>query len=247
MNASTMQAAVIEQYGQPFRLTEIARPVAGPGQVLVRIAASAVNPLDFKIRAGKAEHARHPLPAILGIDMAGVVESVGPGVAGFRAGDEVYGMTGGVGGIQGSLAQYAAVDADLLAIKPANLSMREAAALPLAFITSYSGIVDRAHGHRASGRYRHLLGHVPDRGTVRVARCGRDALPVHTEPVRVDPDLHHVGVNLVCRHVVSSSCCRVKTGHWTGSIWVTRHGCEALLRVMCTICKVRTGVPSIRQ
>lgn len=76
--------------------------------------------------------------------MAGVVDAVGAGVAAFHVGDEVYGMTGGVGGIQGSLAQYAVVDADLLAIKPVNLSMREAAALPLAFITSYSGIVDRA-------------------------------------------------------------------------------------------------------
>jgi NADPH2:quinone reductase len=81
---------------------------------------------------------------VLGIDMAGVVEAVGPGISAFKVGDEVYGMTGGVGGIQGSLAQYAAVDADLLAHKPANLSMREAAALPLAFITAYLGIVDRA-------------------------------------------------------------------------------------------------------
>ena len=77
--------------------------------------------------------------------MAGVVEEIGPGVTAFEVSDEVYGMTGGVGGIQGSLAQYAAVDADLLALKPSNLTLREAAALPLAFITSYSGIVDRAH------------------------------------------------------------------------------------------------------
>lgn len=144
MNASTMQAAVLEQYGQPFRLAAIARPVAGPGQVLVRIAASSVNPLDLKIHAGKAEHARHPMPAILGIDMAGVVQSVGVGVAGFRPGDEVYGMTGGVGGVQGSLAEYAAVDARLLALKPAHFSMREAASLPLAFITAWEGLVDRA-------------------------------------------------------------------------------------------------------
>jgi len=144
MNASTMQAAVLEQYGQPFRLTDIARPVAGPGQVLVRIAASGVNPLDLKIRAGKAEHARHALPAILGIDMAGVVESVGAGVTAFHPGDEVYGMTGGVGSVQGSLADYAAVDARLLAHKPAHFSMREAASLPLAFITAWEGLVDRA-------------------------------------------------------------------------------------------------------
>ncbi|WP_198651605.1 zinc-dependent alcohol dehydrogenase family protein [Dyella sp. C11] len=145
MNTSaTMQAAVLEQYGSDFRITTVARPVAGPGQVLVRVAASGVNPLDLKIRAGKAEHARHPLPVILGIDMAGVVESVGEGVTGFHAGDEVYGMTGGVGGVQGSLAEYAAVDARLLAIKPAHFSMREAASLPLAYITAWEGLVDRA-------------------------------------------------------------------------------------------------------
>ena len=84
------------------------------------------------------------MPLVLGIDLAGVVEEVGPGVTAFKVSEEVYGMTGGVGGIQGSLAQYAAVDADLLALKPSNLTMREASALPLAFITSYSGIVDRA-------------------------------------------------------------------------------------------------------
>lgn len=138
-----MTALVLETHGGPFRLTEVARPVAGPGQVLVRIRASGVNPLDTKIRAGQAAHARQPLPAILGIDLAGAVEEVGPDVTGFRRGDEVYGMTGGVGGNQGSLAQYAAVDARLLAVKPATLSLREAAALPLIFITAWEGLVDR--------------------------------------------------------------------------------------------------------
>jgi len=142
---STMQALVLNQYGGPLVSTTLQRPEPGPGQVLVRIAASGLNPLDTKIRAGAAAHARHPLPLILGIDMAGTVEAIGAGVTAFRPGDEVYGMTGGVGGIQGSLAQYAAVDAALLARKPRNLSMREAAALPLAFITAYAGIVDRAH------------------------------------------------------------------------------------------------------
>jgi Alcohol dehydrogenase GroES-like domain len=102
----------------------------GPGEVLVRIAASSVNPLDTKIHAGAAEHARHPLPAILGTDLAGTVEAVGSEVTDFRPGDEVYGMAGCVGGLQGTLAEYAAVDADLLAVKPAKLSMQEAAALP---------------------------------------------------------------------------------------------------------------------
>lgn len=140
----SMKAAVLEMHGAPFHLVEVARPAPGPNQVLVRIHASGVNPLDVKIRAGEAAHARHSLPAILGIDLAGVVEAVGPGVTAFRRGDEVYGMTGGVGGVQGSLADYAAVDADLLAPKPSNLAMREAAALPLVFITAWEGLVDRA-------------------------------------------------------------------------------------------------------
>ncbi len=140
----TMRALVLDRPDGPLRPVELARPVPAEGQVLVRIAASGVNPLDLKIRAGAAAHARHNLPAVLGIDLAGTVAAVGPGVTGFRPGDEVYGMTGGVGGHQGSLAEYAAVDAALLAPKPANLSMREAAALPLITITAWEGLVDRA-------------------------------------------------------------------------------------------------------
>jgi NADPH:quinone reductase len=144
INIMNMQALVLNRYNGPLELTELSRPGVLPGQVLVRIKASGLNPLDTKIRAGSAAHARHPLPLVLGIDMAGVVEAVGQDVVEFKAGDEVYGMTGGVGGIQGSLAQFAAVDARLIALKPSNLSMKEAAALPLGFITSYQGIVDRA-------------------------------------------------------------------------------------------------------
>jgi NADPH2:quinone reductase len=142
-----MKAAVLESHGAAFRITSVARPTADTGEVLVRIKASGVNPLDIKIHAGQAAHARHPLPAILGIDLAGVVEAIGAGVTGFRRGDEVYGMTGGVAGLPGSLAEFAAVDARLLAHKPASLSMREAAALPLIFITAWEGLVDRAAVH----------------------------------------------------------------------------------------------------
>jgi NADPH:quinone reductase len=139
-----MRALMLEEYNSPFRLVEIARPVAGAGQVLVRIVASGVNPLDTKIRTGNGGHAKQPLPAVLGMDLAGVVEEVGAGVSGLRIGDEVYGMAAGVGGAQGSLAEFAAVDAELLAKKPKNLSMREAAAVPLSFITAWEGLVDRA-------------------------------------------------------------------------------------------------------
>ena len=141
----TMRALILDKYEGPFRLSEIARPAPGRGEVLVRIQASGINPLDFKIRCGSATHAKHPMPGILGMDLAGTVEAVGPEVTRFRRGDEVYGMTGGVGGHQGSLAEYAAVDADLLATKPNNLSMREAAILPLAFITAWEGLVDQAN------------------------------------------------------------------------------------------------------
>src|ERR1700761_2569772 len=152
MTIRTMQAAVLDIPNSAFRVGPVARPEPAAGQVLVRIVASGVNPLDTKIYAGQAAHAQHPLPAILGITLAGVVAAVGPGVSGFRNGDEVYGMTGGVGGHQGSLAQYAAVDAALLAPKPANLSIREAASLPLNLITAWEGLIDRARvgsGQRA--------------------------------------------------------------------------------------------------
>jgi NADPH2:quinone reductase len=147
----TMRAAILDGPKQPFRLVSIPRPLPARGEVLVKIAASGVNPLDVKIRAGSAAHARHPFPAILGIDLAGTVAALGREVTTFREGDEVYGMTGGVGGVQGSLAEYAAVDVMLLARKPRNLGMREAAALPLIFITAWEGLVDRAHlgaGHK---------------------------------------------------------------------------------------------------
>jgi len=139
-----MRAAILETHNAPLRLSTVSTPEVGPREVLVRVRASGVNPLDTKIHAGAAAHARHPLPAILGIDLAGVVEQTGRDVTRFKPGDEVYGMTGGVGGVPGSLAEFAAVDADLLAPKPANLSMREAAALPLIFITAWEGLIDRA-------------------------------------------------------------------------------------------------------
>lgn len=141
---STMRAAILETHNAPLRLSTVSTPEVGPREVLVRVRASAVNPLDTKIHAGAAAHARHPLPAILGIDLAGVVEQTGRDVTRFKPGDEVYGMTGGVGGVPGSLAEFAAVDADLLAPMPSNLSMREAAALPLIFITAWEGLIDRA-------------------------------------------------------------------------------------------------------
>lgn len=142
---STMQAAVAVEQQQPLQLQTLPLPEPGVHQVRVRVVASAVNPLDIKISEGKGGHARQPLPAVLGMDLAGVVDQIGNGVNAFAVGDEVYGMAGGIGGNQGALAQYVVVDVDLLARKPSNLSMREAAALPLIFITAWEGLVDRAN------------------------------------------------------------------------------------------------------
>lgn len=144
MSVISMRAQRAEAPDRPFSIVVLPVKQPGTGEVLLRIQASGVNPLDLKIRAGEAAHARHPLPAILGLDLAGTVAAIGTGVTRFRIGDEVYGMAGGVGGHQGTLAEYAVVDADLLALKPANLSMREAAAIPLVFITAWEGLVDRA-------------------------------------------------------------------------------------------------------
>ena len=96
-----MRAAVLTAYGTPLQIREVPLPIPGPREVLVRIMASGVNPLDIKIRRGEAAHAKMTPPAILGIDMAGVVKAVGAQVDQFRVGDEVFGMTGGVGGVAG--------------------------------------------------------------------------------------------------------------------------------------------------
>ncbi len=180
-----MKAAVLETSGGPFRITTLARPQPGPGEVLVRIAASAVNPLDVKIFEGAAAHARQKLPEILGLDAAGTVEAVGPGVAGYRKGDEVYGMVGGVGGHQGTLAEFAAVDADLLALKPVNLSMREAVALPLAFITAWEGLVDRASVGAGQKVLIHGGGGGVGHAAIQIAKAlGAEVFATDSEPKR---------------------------------------------------------------
>ncbi len=161
----------VETPGGPFRPIEVPRPAPQPGEVLVRIAASGVNPLDTKIRAGKAAHARQPLPAVLGLDMAGTVEEVGAGVIGFRPGDQVFGMVGGVGGRQGTLAEFVSVDGRVIAHKPKTLSMREAAVLPLSAITAWEGLVDHAQVHASQKVLIHAgaggVGHI----AVQIARA----------------------------------------------------------------------------
>jgi len=139
-----MRAQVLPGPGEPLRLTELPVPAPAAGQVLVRVAAAGVNPLDAKIAAGQAAHAQVHPPAVLGLDAAGTVVATGAGADRFEVGDQVFGMIGGVGDVPGSFAEYAAVDQSLLARKPVQWSMTEAAAVPLGFITAWEGLVDRA-------------------------------------------------------------------------------------------------------
>ncbi|MEM1216358.1 MAG: zinc-dependent alcohol dehydrogenase family protein, partial [Bacteroidota bacterium] len=125
-----------------FEATEIKKPVVKAGHVLVKIAASSVNTVDTMIRKmGKDLPLSPDTPAILGMDFAGTIEAVGEGVKGYATGDEVYGCAGGLADLPGTLAEYIVADSDLIAKKPKNLSMREAAALPLVAITAYEGLV----------------------------------------------------------------------------------------------------------
>ncbi len=138
-----MKAMLLSSYGEDaqFEPVEIEKPQVKPGHVLINIAASSVNTVDTMIRKmGKDLPLSPDTPAILGMDFAGTVEAVGEGVSAYSVGDEVYGCAGGLADLPGSLADYMVADANLIAHKPKNLSMGEAAALPLVAITAYEGL-----------------------------------------------------------------------------------------------------------
>ena len=120
---------------------EVTDPVPGPGQVLVRIRAAAVNPVDYQTRRGDYAEAI-ALPAVIGSDVSGVVEAAGPGVQDFRPGDEVYAMPRLFEG-SGGYAQYTVLDEEIVARKPANLSHEEAACIPCAGGTAWECLVRR--------------------------------------------------------------------------------------------------------
>ena len=140
-----MRAILYHESGGPEVLREesIPQPEIQPDEVLVKVMASSVNPVDTKIRSGMLA-AIAPEPAVLGCDVAGVVAAVGSAVRDFQLGDRVYGCAGGLKGRPGALAEYMACEAALLAPAPPELSWEEAAALPLVCITAWEGLVDRA-------------------------------------------------------------------------------------------------------
>jgi NADPH:quinone reductase len=141
-----MKALVIEQFGNPntFKETDLPIPEVLPNHVLVRVAATSVNPVDYKIRQGVAADIAPSFPAVLHGDVAGTIAAVGAMVTQFNIGDEIYACAGGVKGLGGALAEYMLADARLVAHKPKSLTMAEAAALPLVSITAWEGLIDRA-------------------------------------------------------------------------------------------------------
>jgi NADPH:quinone reductase-like Zn-dependent oxidoreductase len=141
-----MKAIVYTQYGSPdiLQFKEVEKPTAKDNQVLVKVHAASANPLDWHEMRGAPFIARlmgtgllKPKNSKLGTDIAGQVEAVGRDVTQFKPGDEVF------GGSNGSFAEYACAREDRLALKPANLSFEEAAAIPVAAITALQGLRDK--------------------------------------------------------------------------------------------------------
>lgn len=137
-----MKAAYIEQPGpaESIRYGDLPDPRPGEGQVLVRVGAVAVNPIDTYIRSGAIDMGQ-PMPFIVGCDLAGTVEAVGSGVKQFRVGDRVWGSNQGLMGRQGTFSELAAVDACWLYPTPEGASDRDAAATALVAITAHLGLV----------------------------------------------------------------------------------------------------------
>jgi len=127
-----------------LQIADIPMPeLPGPSRIRVRLHAAGVNPVDTKLRKG-GTYFPERMPAILGCDGAGVVERVGSEVTRFRPGDEVFFCNGGIGGEQGNYAEYTVIHEDYAAAKPRKLSMVEAAALPLVWITAWESLLDQA-------------------------------------------------------------------------------------------------------
>ncbi|MFE3584806.1 NADP-dependent oxidoreductase [Streptomyces vinaceus] len=159
-----MRAVVVSQWGGPEVLTEVEteRPEPGLNEILVRVHAAGVNPVDWKTRASGGLIAWGEVPMV-GWDVSGTVEAVGPGVTLYRAGDEVYGMPN-FPRQAGGYAEYVVAPARHFARKPASLDHVQAAALPLAALTAWQALVDtagvtagqRVLVHAAAGGVGHL-------------------------------------------------------------------------------------------
>jgi NADPH:quinone reductase-like Zn-dependent oxidoreductase len=142
---TVMKAFVVEKYGKDgLRAAEVPEPEVGDGDVLVKVSAASVNPLDMMVRNGEFKQLlKYRPPFVLGHDVAGVVTRVGSDVGDFQVGDEVYARPRDLR--IGTYAEYISIDQDDVAPKPASLSLHEAAAVPLVSLAAWQALVDRAH------------------------------------------------------------------------------------------------------
>jgi NADPH2:quinone reductase len=141
-----MRAVAIEEFGGPEKIQgmDLPRPKPSKGEVLVRVVAAGVNPVDWKIRAGKlAEWLPHAFPLVLGWDAAGVVEELGEGATRFRKGDRVWTFARKPVVQWGCYAEYLAVAEESVALMPSKLLYEEAAAFPAAALTAFQALFDR--------------------------------------------------------------------------------------------------------
>ena len=138
-----MKALVIRRYKAAMEMTELPRPEPGPGELLVRVRAAGINPLDYKIRDGAVKVLLpFSFPLILGTDLAGDVAAIGPGVTKFTLGDAVYARLDN--DRIGAFAEYAVVRGSAAARKPARLDYTQAASLPLVGLTAWQTLVELA-------------------------------------------------------------------------------------------------------
>lgn len=138
-----MRALAIRRYRAPMEVMELPRPEPGPGELLVRVRAAGVNPIDYKIRDGAVKVLLpFSFPLILGTDLAGDVQAIGPGVTRFELGDAVYSRLDN--DRIGAFAEYAVVRESAAAKKPPSLDYVQAAALPLVGLTAWQALIDLA-------------------------------------------------------------------------------------------------------
>ncbi len=143
-----MKAVRIYSFGGPdvLRLEDLPVPAPAPDEVLIRVEAASVNPVDYKIRSGEFKPVGLQTPLTLGRDMSGVVEQTGARVTNLESGDPVYAL---LDQQRGSYAEYVTAKAEQVARKPARLDYLHAAAVPLAAMTAWQGLFD--HGHLQPG------------------------------------------------------------------------------------------------
>jgi NADPH:quinone reductase-like Zn-dependent oxidoreductase len=137
-----MKAAILSEYGNDPEVVEVDRPDLSDDSVMVEVHAAAINPIDWIVMAGYVQDMLpYELPWIVGYDVSGVVIEVGPDAPGFSVGDEVFARANSMQA--GTMAEYAALKASDLAIKPNNISHAEAAGIPLAGLTAWQALFDK--------------------------------------------------------------------------------------------------------